>query len=91
MRDKILLKVLLPANRQTYEFWVPMSLRVRQGAWLISRILGAQERARYCASDDCDLMYAEGVSAGRLLAREDIFGSLAADDHIVDGSLLVLM
>ena len=91
MRDKVLLKVLLPANRRTYELWVPMGLSVRQGAWLISRILAGQDRARYCASDECDLMFAEGASAGRLLARDESFGALAAGDRIVDGSLLVLM
>lgn len=91
MRDKVLLKVLLPANRQTYEFWMPLDLSVSVGARLVSRILAARERARYRASDACDLMFVEGPHAGLLAGREQTFRELVAADDLVDGSLLALM
>ena len=91
MRDKLLLKVMLPANRRTYEFQVPLDLSIGQAAQIISRILAAQDRARYRAGEACDLMCAEGREAGTLLGRELTLRELSVDDRLVDGSLLVLM
>ena len=91
MIDKILLKVLLPANQQTYEFRVPLDLTVAQGTQLMARILAAQDGARYCASDEGGLMFCEGPSAGALLDEQVPFGALVANDLLVDGALLALM
>lgn len=91
MQGKLLLKVLLPANRTTYEFGVSPDLSVAQGAMLMSRILGARERTRYCASDGCELMHAEGAMAGSLLSPDATFADLSARNVLVDGSMLVLL
>lgn len=91
MKDKILLKVLLPANQQTYEFRVPFDLSVAQGAQLMARIVAAQDAARYCAPQECSLMFCEGPSSGELLEEGVVFGFLAASNLLVDGTLLALM
>lgn len=91
MRDEILIRVMLPANRLTYEFLMPLDLTVRQGAQIVSRILAAQERARYRASEECDLMMADGPQPGLLLEWDTTFRELSVADCLVDGALLVLM
>ena len=91
MRDEILIRVMLPANRLTYEFLMPLDLTVRQGAQIVSRILAAQERARYCSSEECDLMMVDGPHPGLLLEWDTTFRELSVADRLVDGALLVLM
>ena len=91
MRDEILVRVMLPANRLTYEFLMPLDLTVRQGVQIVSRILAAQERARYRADEECDFMMADGPQSGLLLEWDTTFRALSVADRLVDGSLLVLM
>ncbi len=91
MQEKLLLRVLLPANGTIYEFRVPTTMTSGQVAGLISQILASRERARYESSYDAELMYADGAHAGRLVDRRKTFRSLACGNYVVSGSLLVLV
>lgn len=91
MHDKVLLKMLLPASGQTYEFRVPLSMEVGQGARLMSRVLESKERMRYKALGDVELMYLEGEQAGGLLDPHETFLGLVRSDRVVNGSRLALL
>ncbi|MBR3316863.1 MAG: hypothetical protein IKG21_03425 [Atopobiaceae bacterium] len=91
MRNRLLLKVLLPANQATYDFRVSCDVTVSQGAQLMSHILGTRERARYSTSSKCELMLMEGPSSGCLLDPNITFAQLLADECLVSGSLVALL
>lgn len=91
MRNRLLLKVLLPANQATYDFRVSCDVTVSQGSRLMSHILGTRERPRYCASNECELMLMEGTSSGCLLNPNMTFAQLMADECLVNGSLVALL
>lgn len=91
MRDKILLNVLLPVARRSFEFRVPLDLTVEEGTQLISALVASREPARYESSSDAGLMHLEGPAAGVALHPDESFRAIAENDEITDGSRLALV
>lgn len=91
MRNKVLLNVVLPATQQSYEFRMPLDLRVEEGARLASRILASREPVRYAASDEADLMALEGEGMGDILSPGEAFRCYVSAGRLVDGSLVALV
>ena len=90
MRNKVLLRVFLPATQKSYEFRVPLDLQVEDGARLISRILSSRDPVRYEASEDVDLMMLDGDEAGAILSPRETFKWYVQHEWLVDGSHLAL-
>lgn len=91
MKDKVLLNVLLPATRETYEFRVPLDMTVETACGLMSKMLAAKEPARYEATGDADLMLCGDVEgSGGELNPNETFRALVEAGVLVDGSPVAL-
>lgn len=90
MKDKVNIRVLLPATSGRYEFRMPFDITVEQGAQLVSRILATREPARYAASAEADLMYLDGTRVGELANPKETFRGLVLAGDVVEGSEFML-
>ncbi len=91
MKNKVLLNVLLPATRRTYEFRVPLDLTIEEGARLMSRILATREQVRYAATEDVDLMLLAGEGEGAVLNPRETFKFYVSHGQMMDGSPAALI
>lgn len=91
MRDKVLLRVRLPATQSAYEFLVPYDVYVCQAARLIAEVLGRRNAGLYEASDDAALMMLETDDAGKLIDGDETIRSLVVAQVLVDGSAVALV
>ena len=91
MKNKLLVRIKLPATGEYYEFLLPHDLTVAQSALLVSRMLASREQVRYEASIDAELMYLEGSSAGTIINPKETIHSLVLQGLLVEGSELMLV
>lgn len=90
MREKVFLKVLLPATQMLFEFRVPLDLTAQDAAWLMSHTLAAEEPILWEASNDSGLMLMEGKGAGKLLPHGATVRDLVECGTLVDGASVAL-
>lgn len=83
-RNKLLVSVMLPATRKTYDFWVPSDMSIRDAGQLIASILETRERDRFSATPGNALMSGE---TGNLIDPRCTVGEAG----LVNGSRLVLV
>lgn len=91
MKNKLLVRIKLPATGDSHEFLLPHDLTVSQCAALVSRMLSAREPGRYEASSDAELMYLEGASSGTIINPRETVRSLMLQGFLVEGSRLMLV
>ena len=91
MKNKVLLNVVLPATRRSYEFRVPLDLTIEEGARLMSRILATREQVRYDATEDVDLMLLSGAGEGAILNPKETFKFYVSQGQMMDGSPAALV
>jgi len=91
MKDKLFLRVKLPATLEFYEFRMPYDMSVEEGVQLTARILAARESTRYEVAADAEFMYLEGASAGVIINPKETFRSLLLQGRLVEGSEVMLV
>lgn len=91
MRDKVLVRVMLAATQQTYEFRVAFDIQVAQAARLMERMLAKREGLRFSGCLDVGLMLVDGPHAGSLLAGDEMIRALVLSGVLVDGRTLALV
>jgi hypothetical protein len=88
VRDKVLLEIVLPATRRTYEFRIPFDLTVDEAAGLVSNILATRESTYYESNGGADLML---LSSGDELNPNETFRALVEQGVLVDGTRVALV
>ncbi|MGI6216409.1 MAG: hypothetical protein ACOYIK_02235 [Coriobacteriales bacterium] len=88
MKDKVLLKVKLPATQRSYEFRLPFDLTVDEGAGLVSSILATRESTYFEDCGGADFML---LTSGDELNPNETFRALVEQGVLVDGSSVALV
>lgn len=91
MREKVMVRVRLPATQRTYEFRVPFDLNVRSSAELMARLLSTREGVRFIPDVSAHLMLLDGKDAGALLEGNRSIRGLVLEGVLVNGSELALV
>jgi hypothetical protein len=91
MREKIYVRVRLPATQCFYEFRIPHDLDVMTVARLMSRLLSTKEGPRYRFDEKAMLMLLDGRRAGDLLKGTETIGHLVFEGILTDGTSLALV
>lgn len=84
MDEKILVNVMLPATRKSYDLWVPPTISVHDACDMIASILESRESDRFAATSSCALMMKD---TGDLLDPNRLVGNVG----LVNGTCLVLV
>lgn len=84
MSKKILLNIMLPATKKTYDFWVPSDMTLHDTSALVAGLLESREKNFFTASTHNTLMAQE---TGDLLDHNQSLESLG----FTNGSQFVLV